>query len=170
MTPTEILPILTEWRDTIQHAERELDAVLAPLILIPESPLFEIQQRLMDAFTASVAAQVGDQDEWMSWYRFDNDWGKKAFECAPPGGKPRKVRTLRNLARLIVESNRSGKITLEREEIRRQRRVLLTATRILEDAEMSIPDYTSGVNDKLLNRIGKWLHENGRKPMPSKRR
>lgn len=103
MTPAEMLPILTEWRDTIRKAEADISEYIAPLRPIPESPLYIIPWNLMDAYTRAVSARIGDQFEWLSWYWADNDMGAKAME-AQIDGKTYKVRTLKQLARVIVES------------------------------------------------------------------
>lgn len=105
MTPTEMLPILTEWQDTIVGAEFEIERCLSPLGLTPESPLYEIPWRLMDAYTKAVSAQVGDQDEWLAWYWADNEMGSKKLE-AMVNGKYRKIKNLRDLARVIVETRK----------------------------------------------------------------
>ena len=51
MTPAEMLPILTEWSDTIRKAEADISEYIAPLRPIPESPLYIIPWNLMDAYT-----------------------------------------------------------------------------------------------------------------------
>jgi hypothetical protein len=103
VTPAEILPILTEWRDTIRKAEADISEYIAPLRPIPESPLYDIPWRLMDAYTHAVSARIGDQAEWLAWYWADNEMGAKAMELRV-AGKTYKVRTLKQLARVIVES------------------------------------------------------------------
>lgn len=45
-----------------------------------------------------------DHDEWISWYLCENECGERGFEAAAPGCKSRRIRTPRQLARIIVES------------------------------------------------------------------
>lgn len=103
MTPAEMLPLLEKWQDIILAAETDIEHVLPPLGLTPESPLYTIPWNLMDAYTEAVSALVGDQDEWLAWYWADNEMGAKKRE-ATVNGKFRKIRNLRDLARVIVET------------------------------------------------------------------
>jgi len=103
MTTQEMITVLTEWRDTIHAAESSIKRHLSPMGLTPESPLYEIPWKLMDAYTKTVSALVGDECEWLSWYWADNEMGGKAMESRV-GDKTIKVRTLRHLARCIRET------------------------------------------------------------------
>jgi hypothetical protein len=45
-----------------------------------------------------------DSGGWICWFLYENQCGKRGFEATPCAGKKRrKVRTTRQLARLIVE-------------------------------------------------------------------
>jgi hypothetical protein len=45
-----------------------------------------------------------DAGGWICWFLYENQCGKRGFEATPCAGKKRrKVRTTRQLARLIVE-------------------------------------------------------------------
>lgn len=103
MTEAEILPHLTEWHQAMIDSDAAIAWYLEPLKLAPDSPLYESIWNLQSAMTKAVSKLVDDQDEWLAWYRFDNDMGKAGRE-AMIGGKYRKVRTLKQLARVIVES------------------------------------------------------------------
>lgn len=105
MTHDEMLPILQSWQDTIKTAEADIARVLGPLGLTPESELYNIPWKLMDAYTNAVSAQVGDHAEWLVWYWFDNEMGARKME-AGYNSKLRKIKTLRDLAWLIGESNK----------------------------------------------------------------
>ena len=103
MTPADMLPHLERWKATIVQAEVAIAQFIAPLRPIPESALYDIPYRLMDAYTSAVSAQVGDQDEWLSWFWADNEMGRKKLE-AMINGKHRKIRTLKDLARAIADT------------------------------------------------------------------
>ena len=103
MTPADMLPILTEWRDTLRAAEADIERFIDPLQCSPDSKLYDIPWRLMNAYTKAVSLAVGDLDEWLAWYASDNEWGAKQRE-AMVNGKYRKIKTLRDLARVIVET------------------------------------------------------------------
>ena len=104
MTSTEILQHLERWQAVIVQAEADIAQFIVPLRPIPESALYDIPYRLMDAYTSAVSAQVGDQDEWLSWFWADNEMGRRKGLEVMIGGKYRKIRTLKDLARAIVDT------------------------------------------------------------------
>ena len=103
MNASEMLTILTEWRDTLRAAEADIERFIDPLKCSPDSPLYGIPWRLMSAYTKAVSLAVGDQDEWLAWYAADNEMGAKNREVMI-NGKYRKIKTLRDLACVIVET------------------------------------------------------------------
>ena len=54
------------------------------------------------AYTVAVSELVGDTNEWLQWYELECDMGRKPMEVTSLGGKTIKVRTLRQLARVIA--------------------------------------------------------------------
>ena len=106
MTKTEMVAILTKWAQDQTTAEAGIEPLYKLLGCNPESPLMETFYRITQAHTDAVALLVGDQDGWLGWFQFDNDMGAKGFEASPPNGKLRKVRNVKNLASLIIESNK----------------------------------------------------------------
>ena len=100
-----IIPALTEWQQKIKQSDEMLKTLLEPLMLSPESPLYETIWALQVALTRAVAKIVGDQCEWLDWYHAENSMGQSAYEACPGHGKPtRKIKTLDDLAWLIEES------------------------------------------------------------------
>ncbi len=102
MTPAEILPHLKRWKHEMDHADKICDTYLDPLKLSPESPVYSCIWSLQDALTVAVGRVVGDRDDWLSWYANDNEMGA-CGRVAWVNGKPRKIRTLNDLAKLIAE-------------------------------------------------------------------
>lgn len=103
MTPAEILPHLKRWQHEMDHAAKVCKTYLDPLKLSPESPVYSCIWSLQDALSVAVGRVVGDQDAWLAWYAADNDMGKNGRE-AMINGRYRKIRTLKDLARAIVET------------------------------------------------------------------
>ena len=67
--------------------------------LDPNGALF---QATWGSFEAMLKAL--DAGDWICWFLYDNECGRKAFTASPCAGKkPRHIRTPRQLARLIVE-------------------------------------------------------------------
>jgi hypothetical protein len=65
-----------------------------------DGKLLKFLWRVFDKWVASVAATVGDTQEWISWYIFDNDCGKRGFE-AGYDGKMVKITSVKKLVELI---------------------------------------------------------------------
>ena len=103
MDQKDMLQVLANWRDTIRKADADIERFIDPLKCSPDSPLYDIPWRLMDAYTKAVSLAVGDRDEWLAWYASENEWGARQGE-AMVSGKYRRIKTLRDLARVIVET------------------------------------------------------------------
>jgi hypothetical protein len=54
------------------------------------------------AYTMAVSELVGDTNEWLQWYELECDMGRKPKEVTSLGGKTVKVKTIRQLARVIA--------------------------------------------------------------------
>ena len=100
MTNSEKLAILTEWQTNMKASESDIEQFIAPLECAPESALYAIPWKLMDAYTKAVAQLVGDQAEWLSWHWSDNEWGEKSLEAGPTENM-RQIKTLDDLVWLI---------------------------------------------------------------------
>ena len=97
---------LQEWQDVMQHSTSEMDRLLNPLMLSPESPLYAVIWNLQAAYTKAVAELVGDKWDWLDWYARENDMGQNGHECCPGAGHAsRKINNVADLAQLIAESS-----------------------------------------------------------------
>ena len=72
---------------------------------LPDCELFNSVFRLLDAHTDSVSEVVGDHDEYLDWFAYDCEMGKKPKTVILKGGKKLKVATIKQLARLIELSS-----------------------------------------------------------------
>lgn len=98
---------LASWQKQHEAVEKLMSDVESSIGLNIDGPLFDVVWKLFDAYTKTVSAQVGDDFGWMEWYQSENDMGARCFEACPGAGcKLRKVKTLKDLARLIVESRK----------------------------------------------------------------
>lgn len=99
MTPEEKLKLLETWLARY----RALDAAMDQLIdagLDPECPLHDAAFRVFDEYTRLVGEKVGDRGEWLGWWLYDNDQGRKKFS-AWKGEKKLPGKTLRQLLAII---------------------------------------------------------------------
>jgi hypothetical protein len=102
MTTPEIIARLEAWA-TLQKAIAEQYEALQRLTDAgPECALMKPIWKLWAAYTRAVSEQIGDTNEWLQWYELECDMGRKPMEVHSLGGKVVKVRTLRQLARVIA--------------------------------------------------------------------
>lgn len=85
MTHEEKLAHLTEWQRQMQAAAALIDPLGNAVGLSPESPIYRAVWGLQDAYTRAVGHLVGDDQEWLSWFASDNDFGSKGHEAGFPG-------------------------------------------------------------------------------------
>lgn len=91
---------LDEW--SMHHAavERLIDGINYGIGLDPNGPLFATVWALFDAYTDSLAAEIGDLGGWLDWYFAENDMGKRGHE-AGYDGKAKKIKNLGSLFWLV---------------------------------------------------------------------
>jgi len=100
-----IIPALIDWQQQIDQSNQMLETLIKPLMLAPESPIYESIWALQVALTKAVATNVADEVDWLEWYWADNDMGRLALKASPVDGKPtRKIQSIADLAWLIQES------------------------------------------------------------------
>ncbi|MBP8286561.1 MAG: hypothetical protein KAX57_06945 [Rhodoferax sp.] len=105
MNNEAMIATMTEWQNRIKESNQIIDSCLEPLMLSPESPLYQAIWSLQSGYTKAVAEIVGDHWEWLDWYHGENDMGADGRECCPGTGHPmRKINTIADLAKLIQES------------------------------------------------------------------
>ena len=100
-----VIEMLQTWSDKIKASDAEIDRLLDPLGLVPESPMYALVWGLQAVYTDAVAVAVGDEGEWLLWYRHENEMGQKGYGCCPgTGHASRKINNVADLAQLIAES------------------------------------------------------------------
>lgn len=85
MTHEEKLAHLTEWQRQMQAAAALIEPLGNAVGLSPESPIYRAVWGLQDAYTKAVGRLVGDDQEWLSWFASDNDFGRLEMEAGFPG-------------------------------------------------------------------------------------
>lgn len=101
MTAAEMMPLLKAWRLLLRHS----DAIAAELMGVGmkvEAPIVQAVFNLQSAYTEQLAARLNDSLCSLEWFWIENDLGAAALEAqASNWPKPRRMRTLRDLAQLI---------------------------------------------------------------------
>lgn len=97
--------LLGEWVRHHEAIEQMLFRIKTSIGLDPEGPMFETVWKLFDAYTGTLAVEVGDFYGWMEWYQVENDMGAKGSQ-AGFDGKLSKIETPADLYELIAESRK----------------------------------------------------------------
>lgn len=72
------------------------------LLVPPESPLIEAAYSVFDSYTECLSEVIGDKDEWLVWYCWENNMGERKFGVYLDGEeKERPIESLEDLADLI---------------------------------------------------------------------
>jgi hypothetical protein len=68
----------------------------------PESPWARAMFSVFEAYTDSVSQIVGDDDEWLSWFIWDNDCGKRGLKAKAASWKrERPIKTAQDLVEIV---------------------------------------------------------------------
>jgi hypothetical protein len=110
MSIPDMLPKLEAWCAAMREMDKQYDALYALLGCKPEWPLTDAILKLQTVATDSTAAAVGDAGGWLDYYWLECNMGKGMCSGrhgrATIGGKEYPIRTLKQLARVIVADNR----------------------------------------------------------------
>ena len=99
--PADIAPRLLEWQRIYGQWQAQYEVLQALTKCGPEAPIALAMGHMWDAYTAAVAREVGDENDWLEWYCWENDMGAKGLEVTSTGGKTINVKTVAHLARVI---------------------------------------------------------------------
>lgn len=78
----------------------EVNAFIDVGAMSPDSKLFSA---IWGAFNVLMAQF--DKEDWIAWYIYENDYGKRGFEASAKAGRlPTPIKTYKDLAKLIVDS------------------------------------------------------------------
>ena len=94
------LELLEKWIETYNNLcdiYGQCDKILGSA---PDSPYQEPTWKLFENYTALIADKIGDYDNWLEWYLYDNKQGNRGLE-AGVAGKKREIRTLKDLIKLL---------------------------------------------------------------------
>ena len=85
MTREEKLALLRQWEASYLELDLQMDRLSAVVGSTVHSPLGEAVWGALGNYTRALAELVGDGYEWLNWYCFDNDMGKKACKAGWEG-------------------------------------------------------------------------------------
>ena len=80
----------------------ELDSLNEHISAIAQGAVCDIGGHFLDSYIALLSESVGDDDNWVDWFVWENDFGKKKLK-AGYDGKEKKVCNVDQLWELIEE-------------------------------------------------------------------
>lgn len=96
---------LKEWEKMYNEIKRVHDSLHFVGFMIPESPLYQAIYGSFDRYTDILSEVIGDNHEWLNWYCWENDMGKKELEiCPAEDAEWRPIKTIEDLAMIIEET------------------------------------------------------------------
>ena len=99
------LALLGDWEKHHSAVEKLMDGIKTSMGLDPNGPMFDTVWKLFDAYTGSLAVEVGDFGGWLTWFYAENDMGARRM-AAGYDGKAKPIKTLAHLYGLIAESRK----------------------------------------------------------------
>jgi hypothetical protein len=66
-----------------------------------DGPFFDAIWKPFDSYAALVSDTIEDDNEFVQWFIWDNDCGKRAFKVTFKNGKSIKVKTVKDLIKVI---------------------------------------------------------------------
>lgn len=97
-----------EWQDTMRECEAQMYALAAIIGSSPESPLQDAVYRLMGAYTRSVSAHIGCNDEWLEAWWLDHNFGEKPMRAGLADEELRDIGSLDDLLALVADDDKQG--------------------------------------------------------------
>jgi hypothetical protein len=102
-TTAEIHDALLPWLATHIELELQFENLARVVGLADNNPLENTAYRVHQAYTEALSRELGDSFNWLHWFLYDNDRGKRGLEAKAPGWKKlRRIRNLHDLAKLIL--------------------------------------------------------------------
>lgn len=103
LSQADKLTLLKEWESQVKGVNATFDAMAAVTGLTPESKLATQLYSTLEVYTQTLGRLLGDQSNWLAWYMWDNNCGERGLEVtSPKWKKPLKVKTVRNLLRVLT--------------------------------------------------------------------
>lgn len=102
MTRAEVLAILRPWHERTVELQRQWDAFAALTCAADDSPLADAIWRVHKEYTKAVADRVGDADDWLNWWHYECQLGRRPQNAHKKfGDDALSVSTLGRLATVI---------------------------------------------------------------------
>lgn len=102
MTFDQTLTRLEVWQKRQKELTKQYEKLRAMTGAMPDCELLRPIFDIWMGYTVAVSELIGDKDEWLQWYEFECDMGRKPMAVTMPNGVSIKVKNIKQLARVIV--------------------------------------------------------------------
>jgi hypothetical protein len=89
--------------EEIRHFSKEIDILNDHLQAIAPGAVCEFGGHFLNDYIRLLSEMIGDTDQWISWYVFDDDFGGRKLEAGYDGSTI-KITSINMLWRLIEHS------------------------------------------------------------------
>lgn len=94
------LTLLGDWQRHHAAVEKMMTGIKQHMGLDIDGAMFVTVWAVFGAYTDTLAVEVGDFEEWLDWYRFETEMGKRS-KAVVVDGKSKRIKTLVDLCRVI---------------------------------------------------------------------
>lgn len=105
LSKAKALKLLSQWQDRHTVLERVFALLGQAVGVTFDNPLADAAWEMFDGYTQALALALGDHEEWLCWYREQNNFGVNKMTA----GYDKKLKPIKNandLYRLILESRK----------------------------------------------------------------
>ena len=104
------LELLNEWLCLFLRMEIVYQDLRKMFDAAPECQVNTLTNDIFSAYTKLVKEKVGDKDDWLDWFLYENDAGRKGMVAKSSNWK--KVRNIRNIENLLdlIENKPDNKV------------------------------------------------------------
>ena len=109
----QVTEAVREWMERVQEADAQLDALAAMSgDLNYDAPLPAAIEGLISGYTKAIGRVIGDEGEWLGYFRGQCDYGANPLGVIPePGAEEIKIDGQEALARVICWDREKGATT-----------------------------------------------------------
>ena len=99
MTKQEKIELIQKLQRRLDKADKSMELMYSVFGSNPEGPFQDGIYGLFDMAIDGVAKAIGDEDDWLSWFIYDNEWGKKEYEA---GYEPKvKIKSIEDFVTIL---------------------------------------------------------------------
>lgn len=100
MNKKQKVKIVAELKNILKENEKELSNIYNIFGANPDGNFQRSVFKLQDFAIKQTSKIIGDNEEWLDWFIYENDWGEKAFEAGYDDNL-KEIKTIDDLVDLL---------------------------------------------------------------------